>query len=49
MEEQELKLPHFALALLLRDLSPVVSDLRGQRHLYQSTLQSPLPNIPILY
>lgn len=47
-EEQELQLSHSALDLLPRALSPIVSDLRGQRRLCQSTLQIPLPNIPIL-
>ena len=47
-EEQELQLPHSALDLLPRALSPIVSDLRGQRRLCQSTRQIPLPNIPIL-
>lgn len=33
MEEQELKLSHPALGRLLRDLSLVVSDLRGRTFL----------------
>lgn len=37
-EEKELELPPSALDLLPRALSPIVSDLREQRRLCQSTL-----------
>lgn len=49
-EEQELQLPHSALDLLLRALSPIVSDLRGQRRVSVRALgKIPLPNIPTCY